>query len=116
MLADFGSQSLTASGSSAAPGSNATIASLAAPRAGAFKITAHVCISGAAEVAGVNWRIKFNGATFGDFPSGGLGVAQTFTIERANLDGTNVVTVGSGGSAATALTVYAATIVATQIG
>lgn len=115
MFADYPSDALKASGTAAAPTSGSNFASLAAPRAGIYKITFEYTITGAAESNALNVRSKVNGATYLDFPSGGLNAVQVQIFNRVTLDGTNPVQLAAGGNNATASTVYTGTIICQQI-
>lgn len=112
VLDTIGQQSLQASGTSAAPGAGAAVATITTPAQGMYRVRMTYQLSGTAETAVKNLRLA--GATFtGDFPTIGTAIT-TVVVDNVSMDGAaNLRAVAV--AAATAGSVYTVTIVATRL-
>jgi hypothetical protein len=105
-------QSMSASGTAAAPGAGTAFVSVANVPAGWYSIRVLFTITGAVETAAKNVRLSMTtGGTITDFPSGaGVNAVYSFTVDATlvanNLDTIKLTAI----AAATASTVYTGTI------
>lgn len=105
-------QSLIAASSVNAPGGGTTIASLVAPPAGWYELDFQWTITGAVETLPNNIRLTVSGTTYRFASGAGVGAVYRMRIGRIWSDGTDISL--KANAAATASTVYTATLVATQ--
>ena len=106
--------SLAASGvTAAAPASGTSVASIAAPPAGVYKISVRSFESGTPDSNFMNMNLR-KGTTFiSAIPSRSGG--DTVEVARVTLDGSSTVNVVTGASAGGAGAVYGAAIIATRV-
>jgi hypothetical protein len=112
LVSEIVTQSLSASGTAAAPGAGTAVATLTPP-AGTYKVSLIYQLSGTAETAVKNLRLSGTGTTFSaDFPTIGTAVV-TQIIDAVTMDGVGSLR-ATAVAAATAGSVYTATIIASR--
>lgn len=111
-----GVASTLTSGSAAAPTAGVSFTATVTPTAGWYEIHGAFVISGAAETHPMNVALIANNVNAVKFPStAGVGAVVPVHIPRINLDGTHAVSLGAGGSNATAATVYEGWLAITEL-
>jgi hypothetical protein len=104
-----------ASGSVTAPGAGAAIASIAALPPGVYEVRVHATLTGTAETALQNLRLRENGNTLYTLPSlSTFALTWIFPRVEVNEGGGNLDLIAI--AAATAGAIYNATLIATRIG
>jgi hypothetical protein len=111
----YPANSLVATGSVTAPGVTGVIASIAAPPEGVYEVVVHVALTGTAETALTNLRLREN-ATVRRGPAFLSTIAMRIVIPQVevNAGGGNLDVVAI--AAATAGAIYNVTLIATRIG
>jgi hypothetical protein len=117
-MAAYSENTLTGAGTATAPGAGAAIASIAAPPPGVYKVCLTIVLSGTAETALTNLRLRENGNTVATaLPSLSAAagpVNLTFDRVEVNEGGGNLDVIAI--AAATAGAIYTVVINATRIG
>jgi hypothetical protein len=104
-----------ASGSVTAPGAGVAIATITAPPPGVYEVRVYATLTGTAETALQNLRLRENGATLYTLPSlSTFALAWVFPRVEVNEGGGNLDLIAV--AAATAGAIYNATLIATRIG
>lgn len=113
----FQDNTRTASAATTTPGAGAVLASIAAPPAGVYRVQVTIVLSGTAETALANLRLRENGATVADaLPSLSAAAGPlTLTFDRVEVNegGGNLDVIAI--AAATAGAIYSVVLQATRV-
>lgn len=105
---------LVGSGTAAAPTANTVIAVITAPPPGVYKVTVELTLTGTAETATANARLRQNTVAVATVPTiPGIGATPPTVLPRVTVTGGNIDVQAIAG--ATAGSVYTAVITATRV-
>jgi hypothetical protein len=114
-MSAYPANTLTAAASVVAPGAGAVIASIAAPPEGVYEVTVRVVLTGTAETALVNCRLRENTNTVANILTlTGIATVPTYNQVEVNAGGGNLDVIAI--AAATGGAIYNVAIQATRIG
>lgn len=106
--------SLIGSGTAAAPTANTVIAAITAPPPGVYRVTVELTLTGTAETATANARLRQNTVAVATLPTvPGIGATPPIVLPRVTVTGGNIDVQAIAG--ATAGSIYTAVITATRV-
>jgi hypothetical protein len=111
----YPANTLVATGSVTAPGATGVIASIAAPPEGVYDVAVHIALTGTAETALTNLRLRENATSVAVLPSiPAIAMRVVLPQVEVNSGGGNLDVVAI--AAATAGAIYNVTLIATRTG